>query len=321
MTKKTQNDIIRVAKETIRTESEALLTIEERIGDEFVAAVETILASKGKVIMIGIGKSGLVARKIAATLASTGTPSFFLHPSEAFHGDLGMISKDDVIIATSYSGETDEVLKIVPFIHSNGNPFIAISGNPQSTLAKNADIHLNIGVESEACILKLAPTTSTTAQLALGDALAVALMKCRHFTATDFARLHPGGSLGRRLLMRVENVMRSEDLPIVDLDCLAKDMIHKISRGGLGMVIVCSGEKIEGVVTDGDIRRSMESREAEFFSITARDIYSSKPKCISTSEKLITAEKMMTRHKVSSLIAVDERGLLAGVIQIYDIKL
>lgn len=213
------------------------------------------------------------------------------------------------------------MLKIVPFIHSNGNPFIAVSGNPQSTLAKNADIHLNIGVESEACILKLAPTTSTTAQLALGDALAVALMKCRSFTATDFARLHPGGSLGRRLLMRVENAMRSEDLPVVSPDCLAKDMIHKISRGGLGMIIVCSGDKIEGVVTDGDIRRAMESREAEFFKITARDIYSPNPKCILTSEKLITAEQMMTRHKVSSLIAVDERGILAGVIQIYDIKL
>lgn len=315
------SEIIKVAKETIRTESKALHTIEERIDEYFVSAVEMILASRGKVIMIGIGKSGLIARKISATLASTGTPSFFLHPAEAFHGDFGMISPEDIVIVTSYSGETDEVLKTIPFIHSSGNPFIAISGNPESTLAKNADIHLNIGVKSEACILKLAPTTSTTAQLAMGDALAVALMKCRDFTATDFARLHPGGSLGRRLLMRVENVMRSDDLPVVSPDCIAKDMIHRISRGGLGLIIVCNGDKIEGVVTDGDIRRAMEQREAEFFSITARDIYSPNPKCISTSEKLITAEKMMTRHKVSSLLAVDEKGVLAGVIQIYDIKL
>lgn len=286
-----------------------------------MAAVETILASRGKVIMTGVGKSGLIARKVAATLASTGTPSFFLHPTEAFHGDLGMISPEDIIIAASYSGETDEVLKLIPFIQSNGNKLIAISGNPQSTLAKNSDIHLNINVDHEACILKLAPTTSTTAQLAMCDALAVALMHQRKFTSMDFARLHPGGSLGRRLLMTVGNVMRSDDLPVVAPDCSAKDMIHEISRGGLGLIVVCEDKEIKGIITDGDIRRAMERREADFFSITAKDIYSPNPKCISVNEKLIVAEKIMTRHKVGSILAVDNDGALAGVIQIYDIKL
>ncbi len=313
--------IISQARNTLKTESEALKKLEQSIGDEFVASVETILNCHGKLILTGMGKSGLIARKIAATLASTGTPSFYLHPAEAFHGDLGMISPDDVILAISYSGESDEVLKIIPFIESNGNKLIGMSGNCNSTLAKHSNIHLNVAVKTEACILRLAPTTSTTAQIAMGDALAVALMREREFTSQDFARLHPGGSLGRRLLMTVGNVMRSENLPIVPTNCSAKDMIHSISKGGLGMIIVCEDEKIKGIVTDGDIRRAMERREADFFSLTAQDIYTHNPKCISTSEKLIAAEKMMTRHKVSTLLATDSDDRLVGVIQIYDIKL
>lgn len=321
MGEQSKSEILELARQTIHTEAEALLKIESTLGEEFVRAVDVILASQSKVIMTGVGKSGLIARKIAATLASTGTPSFYLHPTEAFHGDLGMISKEDIVVAMSYSGETDEVLKLVPFIHENGNTFITMSGNNNSTLAKNSDIHLCIGVEQEACILRLAPTTSTTAQLAMGDALAVALMHMRRFTSTDFARLHPGGSLGRRLLMTVENVMRREDLPIVAPDCSAKDMIHAISRGGLGVIVVCDNDDIVGVVTDGDMRRAMESREADFFKITAEEICSRSPKCISDSEKLIVAEKMMTQHKVSLLLAVDHNGKLSGIIQIYDIKL
>jgi arabinose-5-phosphate isomerase len=268
-----------------------------------------------------MGKSGLVGRKIAATLASTGTPSFFLHPGEAFHGDLGMISSNDVVLALSHSGETDEVLKIVPFIHSNGNVLISITGNAESTLAKNSNIHLDTGVKEEACILQLAPTTSTTAQLALGDALAIALMKAREFTSMDFARLHPGGSLGRRLLMTVGNVMRSADLPVVGMDCSATEMIHRMTRGGLGLIVICDGEKIEGIVTDGDLRRAMESRQSEFFNIKAIDIATRSPKTVSIDAKLIDAEKMMTRYKVNSLLATDVEGRLQGVIQIYDIKL
>ena len=313
--------VLEVARKAIHTEALALKHLEASLGEAFVRAVEIILASEGKVIVTGMGKSGHVGCKIAATLASTGTPSFFLHPAEAFHGDLGMISKDDVILALSYSGETDEILKLVPFVHDNGNRLIAMTGNAESSLSKNADVHLDVAVKQEACILQLAPTSSTTAQIALGDALAVALMKVRDFTSVDFARLHPGGSLGRRLLMKVGNVMRREDLPVVGPDCSAQDMIHAVSRGGLGLIVICDEEKILGIVTDGDIRRAMESRQAEFFNIKAMDIATKRPKSISPDEKLIAAEKLMTRHKVNSLLVVDSDEKLVGIIQIYDIKL
>ena len=308
MTDTTKAQILDLARKAINTEMLALKHMKETLGDNFADAVELILACSGKCIVTGMGKSGLVGRKIAATLASTGTPSFFLHPGEAFHGDLGMISKDDVVLALSYSGETDEILKIVPFIHSNGNKLVSMTGNPESALAKNSDIHL-------------APTTSTTAQIAMGDALAVSLMQMRGFTSVDFARLHPGGSLGRRLLMTVGNVMRSHDLPVVAPDCSATDMIHAISKGGLGLIIICDGERIEGIVTDGDVRRAMERRRAEFFNIKAADIATPNPKTISADKKLIEAEKMMTRNKVTSLLVTDDAGKLQGVIQIYDIKL
>jgi arabinose-5-phosphate isomerase len=196
-----------------------------------------------------------------------------------------------------------------------------MTGNKESSLARNSTIHLDVGVKEEACILHLAPTTSTTAQIAMGDALAVALMKARDFTAMDFARFHPGGSLGRRLLMRVENVMRKNDLPVVATDCSATEMIHKMSRGGLGLIIITDGDKVEGIVTDGDVRRAMESRQAEFFNIKAMDIATRSPKSIAASAKLVEAEKMMTSHKVNSLLVTDDDGRLQGVIQIYDIKL
>jgi arabinose-5-phosphate isomerase len=313
--------ILETAREVLLNESEALLRIREGLNGEFVAAVELILGCSGKVILTGIGKSGLVAKKIAATLASTGTPSFYLNPSEAFHGDLGMISKEDVIMALSYSGETDEVLKIVPFIHENGNRLIAMTGNSESALAKNSDILLNVEVEREACILHLAPTSSTAAQLALGDALACALMKLRNFSAQDFARLHPGGSLGRRLLMRVGQVMRHHDLPVVSEEATAAEMIHAISRGGLGLIVVQRGEEILGIITDGDIRRAMESRQDKFFDIRPMDIATREPKSVHPDCKLIEAERSMTQHKVNSLLVVDNDGRLVGVIQIYDIKL
>ena len=314
-----KEQILALARRTLDTEAQALRKMEETLGDSFVEAVESILANRGKLIVTGMGKSGLIGRKIAATLASTGTPSFFLHPGEAFHGDLGMISKEDIILALSYSGETDEILKIVPFIHSNGNRLISMTGNPKSSLAENSDIHLDVSVEHEACILHLAPTTSTTAQIAMGDALAV--MKLREFTSVDFARLHPGGSLGRRLLMTVGDVMRKENLPIVTADCSATEMIHAISKGGLGLIVLCDDGRVEGIITDGDIRRAMERRQSEFFGIRAADIATMHPKTIRPGEKLIAAEKMMTRNKVTSLLVTEEDGRLAGVIQIYDIKL
>lgn len=322
MTESAKYDVLELARRTIRTEMQALGELADSLGDAFVRAVSLLLAARGKCIVTGMGKSGLVARKIAATLASTGTPSFFLHPGEAFHGDLGMISKEDVVLALSYSGETDEVLKIVPFIRSNGNSLISMTGNAASSLARHSDVHLDVHVREEACLLRLAPTTSTTAQIALGDALAVALMQLRGFTNVDFARLHPGGSLGRRLLMTVGQVMRDRDLPLVPPDCPAVEMIHAISKGGLGLVVVSTGDRrIDGIVTDGDVRRAMVRLRGDFFDVVAADIATPRPKTVAASCKLIEAEQLMTRHKVTSLPVVDDGGRIVGVIQIYDIKL
>ncbi len=321
MTDTDKKRILDTARKAIHTEMLALRRMEETLDDGFVQAVEMLLACKGKCIVTGMGKSGLVGRKIAATLASTGTPSFFLHPGEAFHGDLGMISRDDVVVALSYSGETDEVLKIVPFIHANGNRLISMTGNPSSALAKNSDIHLDVSVKEEACILHLAPTSSTTAQIAMGDALAVALMDQRGFTSVDFALLHPGGSLGRRLLMTVGDVMRSlvwrGGAPVGR----AADMIHAFSNGVWGLIVLSENDRIRGIVTDGDVRRAMERLRGEFFNIKALDIASLHPRTISPAQKLIAAERMMTEYKVTSLLVTDDQGKLQGVIQIYDIKL
>lgn len=319
--KPTPEELLQTARNTVHAEAEALTTLEHSLGEEFLRAVDIILNCRGKLIVTGMGKSGHIACKIAATLASTGTPSFFLHPAEAFHGDLGMISKEDVVLALSYSGETDEILKIIPFVHENGNKLIAMTGKAHSSLARNADVHLDIMVREEACILRLAPTSSTTAQLAMGDALATALMRAREFTAMDFARLHPGGSLGRRLLMTVGHVMRKEDLPVVTPDCTATEMIHRISKGGLGLIVICDGDEILGIVTDGDVRRAMERYRAEFFNIKAMDIATRSPKCIAASQKLIEAEKLMTEKKINSLLVTSAEGKLDGIIQLYDIKL
>lgn len=317
----TSQQIIELAQRTFRVESDALAVMADTIGEEFALAVKSILSATGKLIVTGMGKSGLVGRKIAATLSSTGTPSIFLHPAEACHGDLGIISKDDVVLALSFSGETDEVLNIVPFIRQNGNTMIAMTRNAESTLAKNADIHLSVAVKEEACPLNLAPTTSTTVQIAMGDALAVALMKLREFTAADFARFHPHGSLGRRLLMTVGDVMRKNNLPITTTDCPVIEMVHKVSKGGLCLIILMQDDKIEGLVTDGDIRRAMERLQADFFNIRAVDIATRHPKTILASAKLIEAEEQMIKHNIASLLVVDDEGLLQGVISLGDIRL
>ncbi|MBO5893150.1 MAG: KpsF/GutQ family sugar-phosphate isomerase [Alistipes sp.] len=317
----TSQQIIELAQRTFRVESDALAVMADTIGEEFALAVKSILSATGKLIVTGMGKSGLVGRKIAATLSSTGTPSLFLHPAEACHGDLGMISKDDIVLALSFSGETDEVLNIVPFIRQNGNTMIAMTRNAESTLAKNADIHLLVAIKEEACPLNLAPTTSTTVQIAMGDALAVALMKLREFTAADFARFHPHGSLGRRLLMTVGDVMRKNNLPITTTDCPVIEMVHKVSKGGLCLIILMQDDKIEGLVTDGDIRRAMERLQADFFNIRAVDIATRHPKTILASAKLIEAEEQMIKHNIASLLVVDDEGLLQGVISLGDIRL
>jgi arabinose-5-phosphate isomerase len=306
------------AKEVFQIESKAISDLAFNLDSHFEEAVESILSLKGKLIVSGMGKSGIIGSKIAATLASTGTPSFFLHPAEAYHGDLGMIEKDDMVLLISNSGETDEVLKLIPFLKEQGNITLSMSANPNSTLAKNTHYYLNISVEEEACPLQLAPTSSTTATLAMGDALAVVVMEKRGFKETDFAVFHPGGSLGRRLLTKVENVMKSDNLPLVKEESSITEVIQKISSARLGLVVVMNQDAIEGIITDGDIRRTMETSQNQFFQLSAKDLMTKNPKSIESKEKLALAQQRMTEEKVNSLLVIDN-GLLVGIVQIYDI--
>ena len=307
------------ALNTFRAEAEAVQSLAGQLTDDFEKAVRAILATHGKVIVTGMGKSGLVGRKIAATLASTGTPSFFLHPGEAYHGDLGMIEAGDIVLALSNSGQTDEVLRLIPYLQECGNTVIAMTGNAGSTLAKNSTYHLDVSVKSEACPLSLAPTCSTTAQLAMGDALAVALMNERGFRAEDFARFHPGGSLGRRLLTRVGDVMRSEHLPTASPSSRLGEVIITISDARMGVAVILDEGKIAGIVTDGDVRRAMLKYGARFFDITADEIMTRTPKTVSVADRLTDAEQPMQDNKIHSLIVVDRDGKLAGIVELYDL--
>ena len=307
------------ALNTFRAEAEAVQSLAGQLTDDFEKAVRAILATHGKVIVTGMGKSGLVGRKIAATLASTGTPSFFLHPGEAYHGDLGMIEAGDIVLALSNSGQTDEVLRLIPYLQECGNTVIAMTGNAGSTLAKNSTYPLDVSVKSEACPLSLAPTCSTTAQLAMGDALAVALMNERGFRAEDFARFHPGGSLGRRLLTRVGDVMRSEHLPTASPSSRLGEVIITISDARMGVAVILDEGKIAGIVTDGDVRRAMLKYGARFFDITADEIMTRTPKTVSVADRLTDAEQLMQDNKIHSLIVVDRDGKLAGIVELYDL--
>ena len=307
------------ALNTFRAEAEAVQSLAGQLTDDFEKAVRAILATHGKVIVTGMGKSGLVGRKIAATLASTGTPSFFLHPGEAYHGDLGMIEAGDIVLALSNSGQTDEVLRLIPYLQECGNTVIAMTGNAGSTLAKNSTYHLDVSVKSEACPLSLAPTCSTTAQLAMGDALAVALMNERGFRAEDFARFHPGGSLGRRLLTRVGDVMRSEHLPTASPSSRLGEVIITISDARMGVAVILDEGKIAGIFTDGDVRRAMLKYGARFFDITADEIMTRTPKTVSVADRLTDAEQLMQDNKIHSLIVVDRDGKLAGIVELYDL--
>jgi len=310
-------NIIDIAKEVFEIESQEIAKLATNLTDDFGNAVNDILNCEGKLIISGMGKSGIIGKKIAATLASTGTPSFFLHPGEAYHGDLGMIEANDMVLLISNSGETDEVLKLIPFLKSQGNITVAMSGNVNSTLAKNTTYHLNVSVQKEACPLQLAPTSSTTATLVMGDALAVTLMKQRNFKESDFAQFHPGGSLGRRLLTGVEDVMHKKNLPIVSPESSMKELLQAISSGRLGLAVVM-GKSIEGVITDGDIRRAMENSEERFFKLSASELMSLNPKTIDVKAKLTEAQEIMTNSKVNSLLVVDHKKFV-GVVQIYDL--
>ena len=312
-------DIKKLAQEVFEIESKEIANLSKRLTDDFEKAINAILQSSGKLIVSGMGKSGIIGKKIAATLASTGTPSFFLHPGEAYHGDLGMIEENDIVLLISNSGETDEVLKLIPFLKHQKNCTISMSGNDDSTLAKNTNYHLNIAVDKEACPLFLAPTSSTTATLVMGDALAVTLMKLRDFKEENFAKFHPGGSLGRRLLTTVGDVMKKKNLPIISSQAAIKEVIQRISEGMLGLVVIIDNNKIIGIITDGDIRRTMESREKDFFNLKAEDLMSIHPKLIYDTDKLISASNIMSQYKINSLLVVNESNDLVGVVQVYDL--
>ena len=307
-----------IAKRVFDIEIEALQHVAGLIDDEFTRTVEAILNSNGKLIVIGIGKSGLIGKKIAATLSSTGTPSFFLHPGEAFHGDLGMVGSDDLVLLVSYSGETDEVLKLIPFLRWNNNIIIGITGNINSTIAKNSDYHLNTNVTREACPLALAPTSSTTAALVMGDALAIALMESRQFQQEDFARFHPGGRLGHKLLSKVKDLMRTDNLPFIHTDASFTELLLCMSEGRLGMVIVGTAGYVQGVITDGDLRRAL-LRNPDTATLRINDMMSETPVFINGEEFVSQAEKLMMEKKITTvLVGLAEERNITGVYQIYN---
>jgi arabinose-5-phosphate isomerase len=314
-----QERTLELARQVLRVETRALQALEARLDQRFFTAVQLILQRHGRVIVSGIGKSGHIARKIAATMASTGTPAYFVHAAEAMHGDLGMITGDDVLIALSYSGENVELLAILPSVRRLGGKVIAITGNPNSALAREADIHLDAAVTEEACPLNLAPTASTTTALALGDALAVALLDARGFGADDFARSHPGGSLGRKLLTHVSDVMRGADeVPVVAESALIPEALVAMSRGRLGMTAITTAQgALCGIFTDGDLRRALE-RLGDLRQIPVRDVMGHAPAIIAPGKLAVEAVEIMETRKISQLLVVD-KGQLVGALNMHDL--
>lgn len=305
---------LQTAKETLDLYTQEIDRLKQRLSDEFSQAVELMLHCEGRVVVAGIGKSGLVGKKMVATFASTGTPSFFLHPTEAFHGDLGMLKPIDVVILISNSGETDDVNKLIPSLKSFGNKIIAITGNPHSTLGKYADVVLNIHVEREACPNNLAPTTSTLVTMALGDVLAIALINARDFRAEDFARFHPGGSLGRKLLCRVRDVM-NPNVPVAEPSATFSECLSVMNEGRMGVAVIMQAGELCGIITDGDIRRTLAKFGAESLNKTAEQIMSRSPKTIADSTFLGKAEEMMKALHIHSLVALDEHGKVSGLME------
>jgi arabinose-5-phosphate isomerase len=312
-----KKSILTLAKETIAIESLAISQLANFIDDTFAEAVDLIFNSKGRVIITGIGKSAIIANKIVATLNSTGTPSVFMHAADAIHGDLGLILPDDIVICISKSGNTPEIKALIPFLKNAGNPLIAITGNSKSMLADQANFVFNSYVEKEACPINLAPTTSTTAQLVIGDALAVCLLELRGFTKNDFAKYHPGGALGKKLFLRVRDILAQNEIPNVSPDASIKKVIVEISEKRLGVTAVTSNKKIDGIITDGDLRR-MLAKTDDFSQLSAKDIMSEKPKSISIDAMAIEAMEIMDTNEISQLL-VEDRGHYAGVIHIHDL--
>lgn len=311
-------DSIKIAKEVFEIESKAILDLIHNLNEDFSKSVDLILSIKGRCVVSGMGKSGHIGAKIAATLASTGTPSFFMHPGEALHGDLGMLTSEDVLLAISNSGESEELLKLIPIVKRRNIPLIVMSGKKNSTLAKQADLFLDISIEKEACPLQLAPMSSTTATLVMGDALAAALMKARNFKPDDFALFHPGGSLGKKLLTKVEDLMVKDNLPIVNLNTNFSDLIDVMTSGKLGLCIVIENEKLVGIITDGDLRRALKSNDKPRFDFKASEIMSANPKVIDAKAMASEAEELMLKHKIKEIV-VSENDKIVGIIQLYAI--
>ena len=311
------NEAKESAVKCFQDEAQALLDLIPLLTDDFEKAVDLICQCKGKLVITGVGKSGHIGAKIAATLASTGTPSFFINALDAFHGDLGMISSNDIMLAISYSGQTDELLRFIPFLVERKIPLIGMSGNPNSLLAQWSNYHLNINVKKEACPLNLAPTSSTTAALAMGDAIACALINKKRFQSTDFALLHPGGSLGKRLLMKVKDIIRTDNLPVVDSKTTVSDVLFTISQGRLCLAIIVDGQNFRGIVSDGDVRRALQQyKNQDVFNMPVETIINTHPFVVKSSDNLIVAEKIFQDHNIHTLIVLDE-GKLMGVVESY----
>lgn len=309
-----KNDAIQCFKD----EAQAILSLIPLLDEAFESVVNLILDCKGRLIVTGVGKSGHCGAKIAATLASTGTPAFYVNPLDAYHGDLGMFTSEDVVLAISYSGNTDELLRLIPFLLERNIPIVGMSGNPASLLGQYCTYHLDIHVDHEADPLNLAPTSSTTCTLAMGDALACALVNARHFTVNDFAQYHPGGSLGKRILAKVKDYMVSTNLPVVSLKDKISDTIIEISKNKQGIAIALEGGEIRGVVTDGDVRRAMQNRKDEFFELTVGDIMTNQPKTVCETAPLSEAAELMRKNKIHSLVVVDANNKLKGIIDMFN---
>ena len=305
---------LQIARETLSVESQALAQLSQRLDDEFSQVVDLILACEGRLVIGGIGKSGLIGKKMVATFASTGTPSFFLHPTEAFHGDLGMLKPIDIVMLISYSGETDDVNKLIPSLKNFGNKIIALTSNKNSTLARHADYVLDITVEREVCPNNLAPTTSALVTLALGDALAVSLITARHFQPADFAKFHPGGSLGRRLLCKVKDQMQTR-LPITTPDTNFTDCLTIMNEGRMGVALVMENQQLKGIITDGDVRRALTANGTDTLNKTAKELMTSSPKTIHENEFLAKAEDLMKEKKIHSLVVVNDENNVVGLVE------
>ena len=309
------------ATQCIREEAEATLNLINQLDENFDKAVSLMFHCTGKVIVTGVGKSGNIGTKIAATLSSTGTPAFFVNPLDVYHGDLGVMTKDDVVLALSNSGQTDELLRFIPMVLHMNIPIIGMSANPNSLLAKYSTAHLKVWVEKEACPLNLAPTSSTTAALVMGDALAIALMRVRNFKPQDFAQFHPGGELGKRLLTTAQDVMRSDELPIIPKDMHLGEAIIHVSKGKLGLGVSLDNGKVIGLITDGDIRRAMERWQAEFFDHTVSDIMTREPKIVLPTTKITEIQQIMQQNKVHTVLVCDEERHFLGVVDHYSCML